>query len=74
MAFAQLSYRKSLRDVESCLRLIQNKLYHSGIRIRFSRSTLDYMDKDRNWRIYVDFAQLLIRITRQLYADEDFDV
>jgi hypothetical protein len=74
MAFAQLSYRESLRDIESCLRAMQNKLYHMGIRARISKSTLAYANENRDWRIYADFAQVLIHIARNLYADEDFGV
>jgi hypothetical protein len=74
MAFAQLSYRESLRDIESCLRAMHNKLYHIGIRARVSKSTLAYANENRDWRIYADFAQVLIHIARDLYADEDFGV
>jgi hypothetical protein len=74
MAFAQLSYRESLRDIESCLRAMQNKLYHIGIRGRISKSTLAYANENRDWRIYADFAQVLINIARPLYADDDFGV
>ena len=72
MAFAQLTYRESLRDIETCLRALQPKLYHAGIRGHVSRSTLADANEKRNWRIYADFAQGLIRIARHLYADEDF--
>ena len=74
MSFAQLSYRESLRDIESCLRAMQNKLYHMGIRTRVSRSTLADANENRDWRIYADFAQVLIKIARDLYADDDFAV
>ena len=74
MAFAQLSYRESLRGIESCLRAMQNKLYHIGIRGRVSKSTLAHANEKRDWRIYADFAQLLINIARPLYADDDFGV
>jgi transposase len=74
MAFAQLSYRESLRDIESCLRAMQNKLYHIGIRGPVSKSTLAYANENRDWRIYADFAQHLINIARELYADDDFGV
>jgi hypothetical protein len=74
MAFAQLSYRESLRDIESCLRAMHNKLYHLGIRARVSKSTLAYANENRDWRIYADFAQVLIHIARDLYADDDFGV
>jgi hypothetical protein len=74
MAFAQLTYRESLRDIEACLRAQQNKLYHMGIRAKISRSTLAEANEKRDWRIYADFAQLLIRIARQLYINDDFGV
>ncbi len=74
MAFAQLSYRESLRDIESCLRAMQPKLYHMGIRGNVSRSTLADANENRDWRIYADFAQVLINIARKLYRDEDFGV
>jgi len=72
MAFAQLTYRESLRDIETCLRALQPKLYHAGIRSKFSRSTLAEANETRDWRIYADFAQGLIQRARQLYAHEDF--
>ncbi len=72
MAFAQLTYRESLRDIECCLRAVQRKLYHMGIRSKIARSTLAYANENRDWRIYCDFAQVLIHIARKLYADEDF--
>ena len=72
IAFAQLTYRESLRDIETCLRAMQSKLYHAGIRSRISRSTLADANEKRDWHIYADFAQVLIRMARQLYADEDF--
>ena len=71
MAFAQLSYRESLRDIEACLRAQKDKLYHMGIRGSVSRSTLADANERRDWRIYADYAQALIRIARPLYADED---
>jgi len=74
MAFAQLTHRESLRDIETCLRVMQNKLYHMGIRGRVSRNTLAHANEKRDWRIYADFAQVLIHQARQLYADEDFGV
>lgn len=74
MAFAQLSYRESLRDIVSCLRAMQNKLYHMGIRSKVSRSTLADANEKRDWRIYADFAQVLINIARDLYVDEEFGV
>jgi hypothetical protein len=72
MAFAQLTYRESLRDIESCLRAAGPKLYHMGIRGRVSRSTLADANENRNWRIFADFAQTLIATARDLYANEDF--
>ena len=74
MAFAQLSYRESLRDIESCLRAMHNKLYHMGIRSRVSKSTLADANEKRDWRIYADFAQVLIHTARQLYRNDDFGV
>ena len=74
MAFAQLTYRESLRDIESCLRAMRQKLYHMGIRGKVSRSTLAYTNENRDWRIYADFAQALIHLARKLYANEDFGV
>ncbi len=72
MAFAQLTYRESLRDIEACLRSMQNKLYHMGIRGGVSRNTLAHANETRDWRIYADFAQVLIHQARHLYADDDF--
>ncbi len=72
MAFAQLTYRESLRDIETCLRAVQPKLYHVGIRGKVSRSTLADANETRDWRIYADFAQVLIGMARKLYAEEDF--
>ena len=74
MAFAQLIYRESLRDIESCLRAGRPKLYHMGIRSRVSRSTLADANEQRDWRIYADFAQVLITIAKDLYANDDFGV
>lgn len=71
MAFAQLTYRESLRDIEACLRAQQNKLYHMGIRGTIARNTLANANKVRDWRIYADFAQSLIQIARKLYLSED---
>lgn len=71
MAFAQLSYRESLRDIEVCLRAQQNKLYHMGIRAHVSRSTLADANEQRDWHIYEDFAQSLIKTARPLYSTED---
>lgn len=72
MAFAQLTYRESLRDIECCLRVMRDKLYHMGIRGRVSRSTLADANEVRDWRIYSDFAQILIHEARRLYAEDDF--
>ncbi len=72
MAFAQLTYRESLRDIECCLRAMREKLYHMGIRGKVSRSTLAYANENRDWRIYCDFAQILINEARKLYVNEDF--
>lgn len=74
MAFAQLTYRESLRDIEACLRAQQVKLYHMGIRSDVSRSTLAYANETRDWKIYADFAQVLISIARSLYEKDDFGV
>ena len=72
MAFAQLTYRESLRDIECCLRAMREKLYHIGIRGKVSRNTLAKANENRDWRIYSDFAQVLIHEARRLYVDEDF--
>jgi hypothetical protein len=72
MAFAQLTYRESLRDIEVCLRAQSNKLYHMGIRSKVSRSTLADANETRDWRIYADLAHSLIPVARKLYLDEDF--
>lgn len=72
MAFAQLTYRESLRDIEACLRAMRPKLYHMGIRSVVSRNTLAHANEVRDWRIYADFAQVLIGRARRLYAHEDF--
>ena len=74
MAFAQLTYRESLRDIEACLRAQQSKLYHMGISSNVSRNTLVNANKIRDWRIYADFAQSLIHTARQLYIDEAFGI
>jgi hypothetical protein len=74
MAFAQLTYRDSLRDIETCLRSQSAKLYHLGIRGSVARSTLADANEMRDWRIYAEFAQHLIRIARRLYVDEPFGV
>jgi hypothetical protein len=74
MAFAQLTYRESLRDIEVCLRAQQAKLYHMGIRGQVSRNTLANANERRDWRIYADFAQALIATARRLYADDSFGI
>ena len=74
MAFAQLTYRESLRDIEACLRAQHTKLYHLGIRGQVSRNTLAHANSVRDWRIYADFAQVLITRARALYADDSFGV
>jgi hypothetical protein len=74
MAFAQLTYRESLRDIEACLRAVQSRLYHVGIRARISRSTLADANETRDWRIYADFAQGLILTARDLYVDDPLAV
>jgi len=74
LAFAQLTYRESLRDIETCMRALQNKLYHMGIRGKISRSTLADTNEKRDWRIYADFAQILIHEAKKLYINEPFGV
>jgi hypothetical protein len=74
MAFAQLTYRESLRDIEACLRAQQSKLYHLGIRGRVSRNTLANANSVRDWRIYSDFAHLLLKQARELYRHDDFSL
>jgi hypothetical protein len=74
MAFAQLTYRESLRDIQTCLRSVEARLYHLGIRGHVARSTLADANENRDWRIYADFAQVLIRSARSLYAKESFGV
>jgi hypothetical protein len=74
MAFAQLSYRESLRDIEVCLRAQNAKLYHMGLRGKVSRATLADANEKRDWRIHADFAQALIAIARPLYAGDSFGV
>ena len=74
MAFAQLTFRESLRDIETCLNAIGSKLYHVGIRGPVRRSTLADANENRDWRIYADFAQVLIARARQLYAQNEFGV
>ena len=74
LAFAQLTYRSSLRDIETCLRSQQAKLYHMGFRGQVSRNTLAHANEVRDWRIYADFAQVLIGMARDLYREESFGV
>src|SRR5256886_8926950 len=74
MAFAQLTFRESLRDIEACLRAQRSKLYHLGIRSTVARNTLPNANAIRDWHIYADFAQSLIGIARPLYVDEPFGV
>jgi IS4 transposase len=74
MAFAQLTYRESLRDIEACLRSVTGKLYHLGIRSKVSRTTLADANESRDWRIFADFAQVLIRIARPLYSADPIGV
>lgn len=74
MAFAQLTYRESLRDIETCLKALHQKLYHCGFRGQVSRNNLANANEKRDWRIYHDFAHILIAKARQLYASEDFGV
>ena len=74
MMFAQLTYRESLRDIETCLRAVESKLYHVGIRSRVARNTLAKANENRDWRIYADFAHVLIGIARDLYSKDDFGV
>ena len=74
MAFAQITYRESLRDIEVCLRANRTKLYHLGIHSLVARNTLARANELRDWRIYADFAQVLIGRAKELYANEDFGV
>jgi transposase len=74
MAFAQLTYRESLRDIEACLRAAGEKRYHMGIRGQVSRNTLAHANEVRDWRIYRDFAQVLIHNARELYQDDPLSV
>jgi len=74
MAFAQLTYRESLRDIETCLQSIGSKLYHMGFRSKVARSTLADANESRDWRIYADFAQVLIAIARPLYVSDPIGV
>jgi hypothetical protein len=74
MAFAQLTYRESLRDIEACLRALQSKLFHMGIHSTVSRNNLANANEKRDWHIYAEFAQVLIAEARRLYADQDLGV
>jgi hypothetical protein len=74
MAFAQLTYRESLRDIEACLRSMSGKLYHMGFRGKVARTTLADANECHDWRIYADFAQVLIGIARPLYASDPMGV
>jgi hypothetical protein len=74
MAFAQLTYRESLRDIETCLRAVKAKLYHAGFRGLVARNTLAKANENRDWRIYADLAAALISRARTLYANEPFAV
>ena len=74
MAFAQLTYRESLRDIEACLGSMQGKLYHLGFRGKVARSTLADANEAHDWRIFADFAQYLIGVARPLYADDSIGV
>lgn len=74
LAFAQLTFRESLRDIETCLRALGPKLYHAGFRGRVSRSTLADAARAHDWRIFADFAQALIQQARRLYAGEPLEV
>ena len=74
MAFAQLTYRESLRDIETCLGAVKPKLYHAGIKGNVSKSTLADANEKRDWRIFADFAHVLIARAKTLYAKEDFGI
>src|SRR3972149_3032123 len=74
MAFAQLTYRESLRDIAACLRSLHGKLYHAGFRSRPARSTLADANESRDWRIFADFALALIGLARPLYAHDPIGV
>jgi hypothetical protein len=74
MAFAQLTYRESLRDIQVCLRATQSRLYHLGIPGKVSHNTLAHANQTRDWRIYADFAQVLIEKARKLYAVDSFGI
>ncbi len=74
MGFAQFTYRESLRDIEACLRSVGGKLYHMGFRGKVARSTLAEANEARDWRIFADFAQVLIAVARPLYVDDPIGV
>jgi hypothetical protein len=74
MAFAQLTYRESLRDIEACLRAMSSKLYHMGMHSEVTRNNLAHANETRDWRIYADFAQLLIAKARNLYVNEELGI
>jgi hypothetical protein len=74
MAFAQLTYRESLRDIEACLRVLGSRLYHMGIKSNVSRNNLAHTNENRDWRIYADFAQILVSRAKALYANEPLGI
>jgi len=74
LAFAQLTFRESLRDIETCLQALGAKVYHCGIRGKTARSTLADANEKRDWRIFADFAHVLIERATRLYGDEDFGI
>src|SRR4030042_1361161 len=74
MAFAQLTFRESLRDIDACLRSMQSKLYHMGIHGKVARNTLAHANENRDWRIYEDFARALIMTARGLYLHDEIGV
>jgi hypothetical protein len=74
MAFAQLTYRESLRDIETCLRVMSSRLYHMGIKSTVSRNNLSHANENRDWRIYADFAQVLIDRAKILYANDQLGI
>ena len=74
MAFAQLTYRESLRDIEACLRALDSRLYHMGIKSTISRNNLAHTNENRDWRIYADFAQILVSRAKALYANEPLGI
>lgn len=74
MSFAQLTYRESLRDIEACMRVGESKLYHMGLRGRICRNTIAHANETRDWRIYADFAQVLIKKARKMYAGDAFEL